>query len=90
MLPGSMVVTVEVRIAPLHTMYPAVAWVVLLTEIKSGLGSLNKKPIPHKTVPHPFHLQTVVVYKEVGSSFFATTVTADVGGIDLFSVSSSS
>nr|GFD29306.1 hypothetical protein [Tanacetum cinerariifolium] len=32
MLPGPMAVTVEVRIAPLYTMYPAVAWVALLTE----------------------------------------------------------
>nr|GFB77663.1 hypothetical protein [Tanacetum cinerariifolium] len=32
MLLGPTVVTVEVRIAPLHTMYPAVAWVALLTE----------------------------------------------------------
>ncbi|GKA05333.1 protein TPX2, partial [Tanacetum coccineum] len=30
----------------------------LFDKITSGLGSLNKKPIPRKTVPHPFHLQT--------------------------------
>ncbi|GJX53621.1 hypothetical protein Tco_0281990 [Tanacetum coccineum] len=32
MLPGPTAVTVVVRIVPLHTMYPAVAWVALLTE----------------------------------------------------------
>nr|GFC51358.1 hypothetical protein [Tanacetum cinerariifolium] len=31
-LPGPKAVTVEVRIAPLHTMYPAISWVALLTE----------------------------------------------------------
>ncbi|GKF09564.1 hypothetical protein Tco_0043788, partial [Tanacetum coccineum] len=38
MLPGPTAVTVAVRIVPLHTMYPAVAWVALLTEVRiSGL-----------------------------------------------------
>nr|GFC22668.1 hypothetical protein [Tanacetum cinerariifolium] len=37
MLPGLTAVTVEVRIAPLHTMYPAVAWVALLTETQFNL-----------------------------------------------------
>nr|GFB98687.1 hypothetical protein [Tanacetum cinerariifolium] len=40
MLPGPTAVTVEVRIAPLHTMYPAVSWVALLTEAKA-----NESPI---------------------------------------------
>ncbi|GJT65783.1 hypothetical protein Tco_1017263 [Tanacetum coccineum] len=35
---GATAVTVAVRIVPLHTMYPAVAWVALLTEVRiSGL-----------------------------------------------------
>nr|GFC35104.1 S-adenosyl-L-methionine-dependent methyltransferases superfamily protein [Tanacetum cinerariifolium] len=33
-LPGPTAVTVEVRIVPLHTMYPAVALVALLTEVR--------------------------------------------------------
>nr|GEV58312.1 F-box domain, leucine-rich repeat domain, L domain-like protein [Tanacetum cinerariifolium] len=40
MLPGPTTVTVEVRIILLHTMYPAVAWVALLTEAKA-----NESPI---------------------------------------------
>nr|GFA49551.1 retrotransposon protein, putative, Ty1-copia subclass [Tanacetum cinerariifolium] len=40
MLPGPTAVMVEVRIAALHTMYPAVAWVALLTEAKA-----NESPI---------------------------------------------
>nr|GFB59158.1 hypothetical protein [Tanacetum cinerariifolium] len=40
MLPGPTAVTVKVRIAPIHTMYPAVAWVALLTEAKA-----NESPI---------------------------------------------
>ncbi|GKF72736.1 hypothetical protein Tco_0208850, partial [Tanacetum coccineum] len=34
MLPSPTAVTVAVRIVPLHTMYPAVAWVALQTEIR--------------------------------------------------------
>nr|GEV50637.1 hypothetical protein [Tanacetum cinerariifolium] len=34
MLPGSTAVTVEVRIAPLHTMYLVVTWAALLTEVR--------------------------------------------------------
>nr|GFC24087.1 hypothetical protein [Tanacetum cinerariifolium] len=37
MLPGPMAVTVDVRISPLHTIYPAVAWVALLTETQIDL-----------------------------------------------------
>nr|GEZ47964.1 hypothetical protein [Tanacetum cinerariifolium] len=40
MLPGPTAVTVEVRITLLHTMYPTVAWVALLTEAKA-----NESPI---------------------------------------------
>nr|GEY42353.1 hypothetical protein [Tanacetum cinerariifolium] len=42
MLPGPTAVTVEVRIAPFHTMYPAVAWVALLTEEITDM----KGPVP--------------------------------------------
>nr|GFD07647.1 hypothetical protein [Tanacetum cinerariifolium] len=36
MLPSPTAVTVEVRIVPLHTKYPTVAWVTLLTEMLPG------------------------------------------------------
>nr|GFB41756.1 hypothetical protein [Tanacetum cinerariifolium] len=44
MLPGPTAVTVDVRIAPLHTMYPAVAWVALLTETQFDLRPHMERP----------------------------------------------
>nr|GEZ83772.1 hypothetical protein [Tanacetum cinerariifolium] len=44
MLPGPTAVTMEVRIALLHTMYPAVAWVALRTEI--GIHTVVPNSIP--------------------------------------------
>nr|GEY66520.1 hypothetical protein [Tanacetum cinerariifolium] len=44
----------EARI-PLHTMYPVVAWVALLTELASGISILSFGLIPG-TLPEPFKI----------------------------------
>ncbi|GJV66467.1 hypothetical protein Tco_1481976 [Tanacetum coccineum] len=44
MLPGPTSVTVAVRIVPLHTMYPPVAWAALLTETEFDLRSHMESP----------------------------------------------
>nr|GEV25462.1 F-box domain, leucine-rich repeat domain, L domain-like protein [Tanacetum cinerariifolium] len=54
MLPGPTAVTVEVRIGPLHTMYPAVAWVALLTEAKANESPIWAAGQQARQDPKPF------------------------------------
>nr|GEZ95434.1 hypothetical protein [Tanacetum cinerariifolium] len=57
MLPGPTAVTVEVRIAPLHTMYPAVAWVALLTDVVAVPPAVtNKAAAPSIMLYGYFHV----------------------------------
>nr|GEX18610.1 serine/threonine/dual specificity protein kinase, catalytic domain-containing protein [Tanacetum cinerariifolium] len=67
MLPGPTTVTVEVRIAPLQTMYPSVAWVALLTETEINAGIQQHLQKAYNTNKAAFKAQHWVIDPMTGT-----------------------